>query len=96
VQETVAPALTAWGSYYVIIGSSAAALTGLMFVVITLVFAATATHHNIDPFAKHLTPDQRDATITAFRAGILASIGLCIAGSVVAFVWLPKAGESHR
>jgi hypothetical protein len=37
VQETVAPALTAWDSFYVIIGSSAAALTGLMFVVITLV-----------------------------------------------------------
>ena len=67
--------------------------TPVLGVVITLVFAATATHHNIDPFAKHLTPDQRDATITAFRAGILASIGLCIAGSVVAFVWLPKAGE---
>jgi MFS family permease len=70
--------------------------TPVLGVVITLVFAATATHHNIDPFAKHLTPDQRDATITAFRAAILASIGLCIAGSVVAFVWLPKAGEPHR
>src|SRR6478735_5343379 len=66
--------------------------TPVLGVVITLVFAATATHHNIDPFAKHLTPDQRDATITAFRA----SIGLCIAGSAVAFVWLPKAGEPHR
>jgi MFS family permease len=70
--------------------------TPVLGVVITLVFAATATHHNVDPFAKHLTPDQRDATITAFRAGILASIGLCIAGSVVAFVWLPRAGEPHR
>jgi hypothetical protein len=70
--------------------------TPLLGVVITLVFAATATHHNVDPFAKHLTPDQRDATITAFRAGILASIGLCIAGSAVAFVWLPRAGEPHR
>src|SRR6476646_7486473 len=70
--------------------------TPVLGVVITLVFAATATHHNIDPFAKHLTPDQRDATITAFRAGVLASIGLCIAGSVVAFVWLPKAGEPHH
>jgi F0F1-type ATP synthase assembly protein I len=34
VQET---ALVGWDSYYVIVGSSAAALTGLMFVVITLV-----------------------------------------------------------
>jgi EmrB/QacA subfamily drug resistance transporter len=70
--------------------------TPVLGVVITLVFAATATYHNVDPFAKHLTPDQRDATITAFRAGILASIGLCIAGSVLAFVWLPRAGEPHR
>jgi hypothetical protein len=29
--------LTAWANYYVIIGSSAGALTGLMFVVITLI-----------------------------------------------------------
>lgn len=31
------PALTEWESFYVIVGSSAAALTGLMFVVITLI-----------------------------------------------------------
>ena len=31
------PFLAAWSNYYVITGSSAAALTGLMFVVITLV-----------------------------------------------------------
>jgi energy-converting hydrogenase Eha subunit A len=37
VQETTAPILTAWESFYVIIGSSGAALTGLMFVVITLI-----------------------------------------------------------
>jgi hypothetical protein len=30
------PQLTEWESFYVIVGSSAAALTGLMFVVITL------------------------------------------------------------
>jgi F0F1-type ATP synthase assembly protein I len=37
VQEVVPSPLRAWESYYVIVGSSAAALTGLMFVVITLV-----------------------------------------------------------
>lgn len=35
-QSTVAP-LTNWANFYVIIGSSAGALTGLQFVVITLV-----------------------------------------------------------
>ena len=35
--ETSMPALSHWESFYVIVGSSAAALTGLMFVVITLI-----------------------------------------------------------
>jgi hypothetical protein len=37
VQEAAVSLLTEWESFYVIIGSSAAALTGLMFVVITLI-----------------------------------------------------------
>jgi hypothetical protein len=37
VQGTAVSLLTNWENFYVIIGSSAAALTGLMFVVITLV-----------------------------------------------------------
>jgi hypothetical protein len=37
MQEAIAPALTAWESFYVIVGSSGAALTGLQFVVIALV-----------------------------------------------------------
>jgi hypothetical protein len=34
--ETPSPLLAAWSSFYIMTGSSAAALTGLMFVVITL------------------------------------------------------------
>src|SRR5438105_7497913 len=37
VQEAAVSPLAAWQNFYVIIGSSAAALTGLMFVVITLI-----------------------------------------------------------
>lgn len=37
IQETAHAALGAWESFYVIVGSSAAALTGLQFVVVTLV-----------------------------------------------------------
>jgi hypothetical protein len=37
VHESIASHLSAWESYYVIVGSSAAALTGLQFVVIALV-----------------------------------------------------------
>mgnify|MGYP001252826337 CR=1 FL=1 len=41
MHDTASLVITAWSNFYVITGSSAAALTGLMFVVITLV-AATA------------------------------------------------------
>ena len=41
MQEAAVSPLPTWESFYVIIGSSAAALTGLMFVVITLI-AGTA------------------------------------------------------
>src|SRR6185369_3877355 len=36
MEHTALPALSAWESFYVIVGSSAAALTGLQFVVIVL------------------------------------------------------------
>ena len=37
MQEAAVSPLTTWQNFYVIIGSAAAALTGLMFVVITLI-----------------------------------------------------------
>jgi len=40
MQEAAVSPLTSWQNFYVIIGSSAAALTGLMFVVITLIAGA--------------------------------------------------------
>ncbi|HEV2671946.1 MAG TPA: hypothetical protein VGU74_12700 [Gemmatimonadales bacterium] len=42
--ETAPSALGAWESFYVIIGSSAAALTGLQFVVITLIADSRRRH----------------------------------------------------
>jgi hypothetical protein len=60
--------LTAWSSFYVMIGSSAAALTGLMFVVISLVAGrerAEATHDGIATFT---TP-----TVMHFVAALLLS-----------------------
>src|SRR5258708_39157586 len=40
MEEGAVSPLNTWGNFYVIIGSSAAALTGLMFVVITLIAGA--------------------------------------------------------
>src|SRR6476619_6039835 len=48
--------LTAWESFYVIVGSSAAALTGLQFVVIALV-AETTRRSSSGEFAVFATPN---------------------------------------
>jgi hypothetical protein len=52
MQETVLSPLGAWESFYVIVGSSGAALTGLMFVVITLIAErrTVATPREINAF----------------------------------------------
>lgn len=51
--ETVLAPLAGWESYYVIVGSSAAALTGLQFVVIALVseLRPRGSNETIDAFA---------------------------------------------
>ena len=72
IQETAHASLGAWESFYVIVGSSAAALTGLQFVVITLVAEARRTMRasggEIDAFA---TP-----TVVHFCAALLVSVTL--------------------
>jgi hypothetical protein len=57
------PALAAWSNFYVIIGSSAAALTGLMFVVITLISRSRAVAEGVATFN---TP-----TVVHFSAALL-------------------------
>jgi hypothetical protein len=52
--ETASSFLTAWSSFYTMTGSAAAALTGLMFVVISLVTGrerAEGTHEGISTFS---------------------------------------------
>jgi hypothetical protein len=67
VEEAALSPLVAWESFYVIVGSSAAALTGLQFVVIALVAESRArsTSHEIAAFG---TP-----TIVHFCAVLLMS-----------------------
>ncbi|HEY0477632.1 MAG TPA: MFS transporter [Kofleriaceae bacterium] len=67
--------------------------TPVMGVVITLVFAAAASDHHGDPFAKHLTPDQQEAAISAFRAAIAVAVGLCLLGTLTALRWIPGRPE---
>jgi hypothetical protein len=61
------PQLTEWESFYVIVGSSAAALTGLMFVVITLI-ADLETHQPAGAVAAFGTP-----TVVHFCAALIVS-----------------------
>lgn len=65
--EIEAP-LAAWESFYVIVGSSAAALTGLTFVVITLLADAGPRSSNASGIATYITP-----TIFHFCVALLVS-----------------------
>jgi cytochrome bd-type quinol oxidase subunit 2 len=60
--------LTAWSYFYVITGSSAAALTGLMFVVITLVAGQERLRKQRDGVSLFSTP-----TVVHFCAALLVS-----------------------
>ena len=64
------PQLTEWESFYVIVGSSAAALTGLMFVVITLI-ADLETPQSGGAVAAFGTP-----TVVHFCAALIVSAAL--------------------
>src|SRR4029434_5554910 len=64
------PQLTEWESFYVIVGSSAAALTGLMFVVITLI-ADLEAQRSSGTLAAFGTP-----TVVHFCAALIVSATL--------------------
>lgn len=67
MQETVASPLRAWESFSVIVGSSAAALTGLMFVAIALI-AQHRSRGSKPQIAAFATP-----TVVHFCAALLVS-----------------------
>ncbi len=66
--ETASSILTAWSSFYFMTGSSAAALTGLMFVVISLVTGKERAAGADDGIAAFSTP-----TVMHFAAALLVS-----------------------
>ena len=72
VQVVVASPLTAWQNFYVIIGSAAAALTGLMFVVITLMagMQAVRTSESVAAFG---TPTVVHFGFALFVAALLTA-----------------------
>ncbi|GHO83948.1 hypothetical protein KSZ_19540 [Dictyobacter formicarum] len=68
--EAVASPLTGWANFYVIIGSAAAALTGLMFVVVTLI-AGLRTHRGSVTIGAFGTPN-----VVHFCAALLIAVTL--------------------
>jgi hypothetical protein len=72
VQEASVSALAAWQNFYVIIGSAAAALTGLMFVVVTLI-ASIRRRTMGDPIAAFSTPNVVHFCATLLIAGIISA-----------------------
>jgi len=88
MNELASPALSAWQSFYVIIGSSAAALIGIQFVVITLIgnmrkpVTAEAISAFGTPTVVHLTSVLLIAAIMSIPWPSLfpTSIGLAMCG----------------
>jgi len=72
VTEVVPDALAGWESYYVIVGSSAAALTGLQFVVMALVAEVTerASEDQINAFG---TPSIVHFCVALLTSGVLSA-----------------------
>lgn len=72
VPDAAAPLFAPWSVYYTITGSAAAALTGLVFVIITLVAGLENLRGNRDGTSTFTTP-----TVVHFAAAFLVSAALC-------------------
>jgi hypothetical protein len=71
--ETASSVLTPWSSFYIMTGSAAASLTGLMFVVITLVTGTERLQKNPDGISTFSTP-----TVAHFGSALLVSAILSV------------------
>lgn len=70
--EAATSPLLAWDNFYVIVGSSAAALTGLMFVVITLI-AGTRRQRSSGAIGAYSTPTVVHFCVALLVAAVLSA-----------------------
>jgi hypothetical protein len=82
VEQATLPVLAHWESFYVIVGSAAAALTGLQFIVITLV--AQRSSGSPEGNRAYGTPTIVHFCAVLFIAAVLSAPWLSLAG--VAFI----------
>ena len=89
MQEAAVSSLTDWANFYVIIGSSAGALTGLMFVVITLT-AGAQLRAGSAPIAAFNTPTVVHFCLALLVAAILSAPwqGLALAATLLGLTGL--------
>src|SRR5207247_6612204 len=85
VHEAAASSLEAWGNFYVIVGSSAGALTGLQFVVMTLI-AQTGLTGRSDALSAFGTPN-----VVHFCAALLVASILSIPWHALTYAGLSVA-----
>lgn len=71
--ETTASQLSSWTNFYVMIGSSSAALTGLMFVVITLVQGEERVSRSPDGISTFSTPTVMHFSVVLLIAAIMCA-----------------------
>src|ERR1700722_2171089 len=73
IAEGASPLLVSWSNFYIMVGSSAAALTGLMFVVITLVTDAERTRRSRDGISTFSTPTVMHFCAALFVSAVLSA-----------------------
>ncbi len=92
MNQVTSAALASWQNFYVILGSSAGALTGLQFVVMTLVTQARAASTKRDihafgtPTVMHFCTALLISAVMTAPWRMLASLGLCLGACGVAGV----------
>jgi hypothetical protein len=94
MHETIVSPIALWESYYVIVGSSAAALTGLQFVVIALVAEAErkSSRREIDAFG---TPTVVHFCAVLLLAAILTAPWQALANATLALSAAGVAGVTY-
>ncbi len=106
MREATGPLLSAWQNFYVIVGSASAALTGLMFVVVTLIASrgrqrsGEATGAFATPNVVHFCAALLIAAILSmpwpalWNAGLL--LGICgLAGVIYSIVIIRRARRQN-
>src|ERR1700692_3336830 len=94
--------LSGWDNFYVIAGSSAAGLTGLTFIVITLAAEARRVNPNglrifITPTIVHFAAVLGWAAFLSMPGQTALSLSVCFgAGGVIGLVYIGMIGVSIR